>query len=319
MSLQSTSLVIQMAPIPQTFRGTPQELSAEMVRRMKILSPSGANFIFVGDSEPTSNVGPWLKDGTKWYVWDDTVNRYVPQDITDSEQRWFWIGASTPSDVDPPLWMRTTKDASESDPTYGSPLSWYQWNGSAWVPFVGLVLSGPTANRPVTPETYQLYYDTDILCLIWQLLPFESRKAILSVCGSFDKLPGYYVTPKPECFAAAWERMMQADTAVLIGAIAGIGCYGGFLAGCILPDLMSGKMQALEYLWMVAPDHRQDGTAVRLLKEFERVAEYRGCETVVCGCMAAERPDAMRRMYRRLGFKPHGETFWKGIKIWAQS
>ena len=154
--------------------------------------------------------------------------------------------------------------------------------------------------------------------VIRQLLPFESRKAILSVIGSFDKLPGYYTTPKPECFAAAWERMMHADTAVLIGAVTGT-CYAGFLAGCILPDLLSGKMQALEYLWMVNPMHRRDGTAVRLLKEFERVAEYRGCETVVCGAMSAERPDAMRRMYRRIGFKPHGETFWKAIKVWAQS
>ena len=194
MSLQSTNLLIQMSPIPQTFHGTPQELSAEMVRRMKILSPSGSNFIFIGDSEPTSNVGPWLKDGTKWYVWDSTVNRYVPQDITDSEQRWFWIGATTPSNVDPPLWMRTTKDATEADPTYGSPLSWYQWNGSAWVPFVGLVFSGPTANRPVAPETYQLYYDTDILSLIWW-----ERAAWRTV----DGVPG-------DCKAVYWETLTEA-------------------------------------------------------------------------------------------------------------
>lgn len=167
MSLQNTNLLLQMAPIPQTFRGSPQELSAEMVRRMRIVSPSGSNFIFIGDTEPTSNVGPWLKDGTQWYVWDSTVNRYVPLDISDSAQRWFWIGASTPSSVDPPVWLKTSKDASEADPSYGTPISWYNWDGTLWVPFLGLVLSGRTTDRPPVPVDLQLFYDTDIVCLLW--------------------------------------------------------------------------------------------------------------------------------------------------------
>lgn len=61
MPLQDTNLIIQAGPLPSTFCGTPQELVVAMVRRMKIVSASGTNFIFVGDVEPTSNVGPWLR------------------------------------------------------------------------------------------------------------------------------------------------------------------------------------------------------------------------------------------------------------------
>lgn len=167
MALQDTNLVVQMGKIPPTFAGTPQFLADEMVRRMKIVSPSGINFIFVGDTEPTSNVGPWLKDGTKWYVFDDTINRYVPLDISDSETIWFQTGATTPTTSTPPVWLRTTKDPTEADPSIGSPLSWYVFNGTAWISFTGIVLSGPTANRPASPVDYQQFYDTTISTLIW--------------------------------------------------------------------------------------------------------------------------------------------------------
>jgi hypothetical protein len=156
-----------MGPIPPTFRGTPQNLAEEMVRRIKIVSPAGTNFIYVGDDEPTSNVGPWLKGGTSWFVFDVDTKRYVPQDISESEQRWYHIGKTTPTSADPPVWLRTTADGSEENPNYGSPLGWYQWNGANWIPFNSLVLSGPTANRPTGSEPFQMYYDTDIGVLIW--------------------------------------------------------------------------------------------------------------------------------------------------------
>lgn len=152
-----------MAPVPLTFNGTPQQWAAEMVRRMKIVSPSGTNFIYIGDQEPTSNVGPWLKDGTKWYVWDETTNRYIPQDITDSEKTWFWMGKTTPTDIDPPVWLKTTDDG----PNFGRPVSWYVWNGTNWVPFVGIVPAGATADRPSNPQDFTLFYDTDISVLLW--------------------------------------------------------------------------------------------------------------------------------------------------------
>lgn len=165
--LQDTNLIITSAPLPATFSGTPDDLRREIVRRLKIQSPTGTNFIFIGDNEPTSNVGPWLKNGTQWFVWDETVKRYVPLDISESETTWYHIGASTPATSDPPVWLKTTKDRSEADPSVGNPISWYVFNGAAWVPYVGVVLSGPTGNRPVNPVEYQQFYDTTISCLIW--------------------------------------------------------------------------------------------------------------------------------------------------------
>jgi hypothetical protein len=167
MALQDTNLIIVSAPIPPTFSGTPDELRKEIVRRFKIVSPTGTNFIFIGDNEPTSNVGPWLRFGTQWFVWSEELKRYVPLDISQSETTWYHIGSSTPATSDPPVWLKTTKDRSEADPSVGNPISWYVFNGASWVPYVGVVLSGPTASRPSNPEEYQQFYDTTITALIW--------------------------------------------------------------------------------------------------------------------------------------------------------
>lgn len=165
--MQDTNLQLQVAPLKATFNGTPQQLVVEIVRRAKIVSPTGTNFIYIGDTEPTSDVGPWLKDNTKWFVFDPDIKRYVPLDISDSETKWFWMQASTPISSTPPVWLKTTKDQTEADPSHGDPIGWYTFNGVSWVPYVSIVLSGATADRPPSPVNFQQFYDTTISTLIW--------------------------------------------------------------------------------------------------------------------------------------------------------
>jgi hypothetical protein len=167
MALKDTNLLIQAGQIPPSFRGTPAQFAAEMVRRMRIVSPSGTNFIFIGDVEPTSNQGPWLKGGTQWFVFDEETKRYVPLDISESETRWYHIGASTPTVIEPPLWLRTERDATAADPSYGDSIEWLSWNGSVWKSILVDGISGTTAQRPAAPFEYQKFFDTTITCLLW--------------------------------------------------------------------------------------------------------------------------------------------------------
>ena len=44
----------------------------------------------------------------------------------------------------------------------GNPVGWYSWNGADWVVMPVVIPSGTTAQRPVTPATAQMYFDTDI-------------------------------------------------------------------------------------------------------------------------------------------------------------
>lgn len=210
MALKPTNLYISAAPLPPTFSGTPQELYDLMVRRMQILSPGGANFIFIGDVEPTSNVGPWLKDGTKWYVFDPDTKRYVPLDISDSETKWFWLQSSTPPSTPPNVWLRTSKDPTDIDPSIGTPIGWYQFDGANWVPFVSIVTSGPTASRPSAPVELQQFYDTDIGVLIW----FErgTWRTVSGVPGDV-KFVAYETLTDALIFNPGWEVFGNSNQA----------------------------------------------------------------------------------------------------------
>jgi hypothetical protein len=73
------------------------------------------------------------------------------------------FGPTTPSEAnrDKP-WFKT-------DSSF-NPIGFFSWNGSAWVTFdTGAIPSGPTASRLTSPAVGQLYFDTDIKCvLIWE-------------------------------------------------------------------------------------------------------------------------------------------------------
>jgi hypothetical protein len=167
MSLASTELIIQGSPLPATFQGGPNDLFAAMLARMRIMSPGGANFIFVGDTAPTSNVGPWLR-GKEWWVWDDNTKQYVPLDVSASINIPFAIGNSVPATTVPPVWLRTTQDGTDQAPnSFGDPIGWHVFNGADWIPFMSVTQSGATSQRPTAPESFQIFYDTTISCLIW--------------------------------------------------------------------------------------------------------------------------------------------------------
>lgn len=156
MALNRTNLVIKAAPLPQDFTGSVQTLYEEMIRRMAILSPVGTNFFVVGDVEPSSNVGPWLKNGTQWWVFSENQGRYVPADVSASLPNFFFVQDSnpgTPGPTDPVIWVRTSQNRI---------VGIYGWNGTEWLASGNITHSGSTANRPSEPVDLEEYFDTDI-------------------------------------------------------------------------------------------------------------------------------------------------------------
>jgi len=132
MALQNTNLIIVGAQLPATFVGTPNDLFRAMLERMKIVSPTGVSFFVTGDIEPSGNQGPWLKSGVEWFVWDPDLKHYVPLKISSSEQRWFWMGSTTPPNANPPVWLKTTGAPSEANPMFGDPVAWFVYTGTEW-------------------------------------------------------------------------------------------------------------------------------------------------------------------------------------------
>lgn len=160
MSLKRTNLILKGAPLPVDFEGDLQALFEAMIERLSILSPVGTNFFVVGDIEPSSDLGPWLKGGTQWWVFSATAGKYVPIDISASLPKFAFFQAEdpgTPGDADPLIWIRTVEDRIAGI---------YGWNGSAWKASGNIPNSGSTAERPSAPGDFEEYFDTDISVLL---------------------------------------------------------------------------------------------------------------------------------------------------------
>lgn len=156
MGLQKTNLLIVAAPIPPDFKGTPAEFQEAMVKRMAIVSPVGTNFFVVSDVEPSSNVGPWLKGGTQWWVFNIDTGRYEPLDISASAIPFAQVGPDEPSEPEgdePLIWFRTAQDRIAGI---------YAWTGSQWRAQGSINNSGPTTERPTAPADLEQFFDTDI-------------------------------------------------------------------------------------------------------------------------------------------------------------
>jgi hypothetical protein len=146
-------LAVTGAPLPLDFVGTPQQFYEAILTRMRVIFPTGQTSFVISDTEPTTNLGPWLKEGTQWYVWDEDTNRYVPLNIEPS-MKLVAISETAPADGTKPLWLQFKGTRF---------VRWNLWISGAWRP---LVSRGTTAQRPSDPVEYERYEDTDIECEI---------------------------------------------------------------------------------------------------------------------------------------------------------
>lgn len=105
---------------------------------------------------------------------------------------------------------------------------------------------------------------------------------------------------------SSWKAMIDAGSGVAYGSDA------GFLLGFHVTDLMTAKRKAFSYLWMVRPERRGNGEALKLLVEFEDGARHDGCVAIVTGAVSLN-PEPLGRLYRRQGYVKISEGFQKSI------
>src|SRR5208282_5294415 len=104
---------ITAAPLPTNFVGTPQQFIDAFLDRLEVVV-EGTSFV-ISDVQPTGNQGPWLKNGTQWWVWDDSTSTYVPLDISASIPAQIYVG-----------------DVSQGPPNPAQYKIWLQLNGSVF-------------------------------------------------------------------------------------------------------------------------------------------------------------------------------------------
>lgn len=100
----SIPLNFRASPLPADFKGTPQALLDAFVARLSAESTNAISFFATGSVAPSSNVGPWLKDGTTWYIWDTGTAAYIPL-IVAAESLKYVASQSAPDPAKYTFWI----------------------------------------------------------------------------------------------------------------------------------------------------------------------------------------------------------------------
>lgn len=117
--------------------------------------------------------------------------------------------------------------------------------------------------------------------------------------------------PEPvnvEYLAKSWASLMRLGNASAYATFRN-GEANGVLLGLFTPDLYTGNLQGVEFLW-AGRDTKS------MLKEFESDCKEKGCKKVVCGIscdVMGDRVPVLRRFYRQNGYAPEKEAFSKRL------
>jgi hypothetical protein len=92
-----------MAALPVGFRGTPQQIADAIAERLELVTQQTFALFSVGATEPTSDIGPWAKDGNTWYYFDSETGAYVPFVIPQASLQ-FQISQTEPTEDGINVW-----------------------------------------------------------------------------------------------------------------------------------------------------------------------------------------------------------------------
>jgi hypothetical protein len=137
-----------------------------------------------------------------------------------------------PADRDKP-WFKTDNS--------GNPLGWFAWNGSVWAPIPTSLPTGVTNQRPATPTSGQLFFDTEInVALIfergeWRTISGSPGDVKEVTAASIDDA----LTNNP-----GWSEYSDGAGRVIVGVTTGSGFAYGDTGGAAEVTLTTPQLPA---------------------------------------------------------------------------
>lgn len=101
---ETLPVTFRASPLPSGWKGTPQQFLDALVARLSIESQDDLSFFVIGSVAPSSNVGPWLKNGTTWYIWDNVSGSYIPE-ILEFQSLRYVVSQTAPSQAAYTFWI----------------------------------------------------------------------------------------------------------------------------------------------------------------------------------------------------------------------
>lgn len=118
-------VTIDFGTIPLTGQGyNPQQFANRLGLNGRIFTEQSFALFTTGATAPTSDTGPWAKDGNSWYYWDSGTGSYVPF-IVPPESLRYSVSATEPDPAIYLFWIKLDG--------LGSPLGVFTYYSGAWV------------------------------------------------------------------------------------------------------------------------------------------------------------------------------------------
>ena len=137
-------VTIDFGALPNTGQGyTPQEFADRLSLNGQIFTSQDFALFTTGATAPTSDTGPWAKDGNTWYYWDSVTGTYIPF-IIEQSSLGYWIGSVAPDPTVYNFWIETTAG--------GSPLALKTYYAAAWVDVYATFIAALIANYSTTTQ-----------------------------------------------------------------------------------------------------------------------------------------------------------------------
>lgn len=117
----------------------------------------------------------------------------------------------------------------------------------------------------------------------------------------------------PARFITLWAHLIESETgAIFIPELDGKPVGG--LGAVMYPDTYSASVIATEFFLYISKAARGGSGLLRLLRAFEQWAREKGCAEIRLGHLQDLQPEALGRLYGKLGFHEIERTYAKNIR-----
>lgn len=97
-------LTITMVRLEPDFDGSPQEIADAIAAGLTIVAQQAFALFVTGSTAPSTDVGPWAKDGNTWYYFDAEEGEYVPF-LVPTSRLGYQISVDQPTDSEVNVWF----------------------------------------------------------------------------------------------------------------------------------------------------------------------------------------------------------------------
>lgn len=210
-------VTFRSSPLPNNLRATPQQFLDAIVARLSIESQDELSFFVTGSVAPTSDEGPWLKNGTTWYVWDVVTGAYIPE-VVEFQSLRYVASQATPDQAQYTFWI-------ELDGT-GKATSLKYYSGGAWkdvyedkfatysttVQMNSAIAAAITADAQNSPVAARLAgsQSVDVDTTAYKL---SMDTVVFDPAGVYDAVSYRYVAPASGYYAITAHAQVDNDTA----------------------------------------------------------------------------------------------------------